>query len=113
MSKRTEKLHEGKSAKKPKRLSKYKIEWEREFEVGKVQDNLHKFHCNTCNTNISCAHGGRNDIEKHFKSESHINTVKSTKGVFIFYYLSYMCILVRVYSSVPNKRAGTLINFCK
>lgn len=61
-----------------KRMCRYKKEWEEYFDIGEVKANAHRFNCRPCNTNMSCAHGGKNDVEKHFKSDSHRKCVKSS-----------------------------------
>ena len=50
-------------AKKQKRLTKYSLEYQKEYPFIKacsssLKDHLYKFHCSLCNVNISCAHGG-------------------------------------------------------
>lgn len=57
-------------AKKQKRLTKYSLEYQKEYPFIKacsssLKDHLYKFHCSLCNVNISCAHGGISDVREH------------------------------------------------
>ena len=36
-----------------------------------IADNEYKFHCTTCNVNLSCAYGGMSDVKDHVKTEKH------------------------------------------
>ncbi|KAJ8030946.1 hypothetical protein HOLleu_27502 [Holothuria leucospilota] len=62
---------------RPKRRTKYSDEYQKKYPFiracsSSVQDNLYKFHCTSCNVNVSCAHGGITDVKDHVSSAKHI-----------------------------------------
>ena len=57
-------------AKKMKYRTKYSDELRKQFSLvskcsSSTSDHQHKFHCNVCNLDLSCAFGGANDVKKH------------------------------------------------
>lgn len=68
-------------AKKPKRQTKYSSEYQKEYPFiqkcsSSVPDHLYKFHCTSCNVNVSCVHGGINDVKFHISTNKHITAHK-------------------------------------
>ena len=63
-------------AKKPKRQTKYSAEYQKEYPFI-VPDHLYKFHCTSCNVNVSCAHGGINYVKFHVSTNKHISSHKN------------------------------------
>ena len=50
--------------------TRYFKEWEKTYSFLKacptsVFEKEYKFHCSCCNSNLSCAQGGMNDVAKH------------------------------------------------
>ena len=50
--------------------TRYSKEWEKTYPFLKacptsVSEKEYKFHCSCCNSNLSCAQGGMNDVAKH------------------------------------------------
>ena len=57
-----------------KKTKKYKTRYSKEWEKTNpflkacrtpVSEKEYKFHCSCCNSNLSCAQGGMNDVAKH------------------------------------------------
>lgn len=60
--------------KKKKYKTRYSKEWEKTYPFLKacsthVSEKEYKFHCSCCNSNLSCAQGGINDVAKHASKE--------------------------------------------
>ena len=60
--------------KKKKYKTRYSKEWEKTYPFLKacsthVSEKEYKFHCSSCNSNLSCALGGINDVAKHASKE--------------------------------------------
>lgn len=45
-----------------------------------ARQSRHAVHCSICKLDFSCAHGGRNDCERHVKSKSHKNVASAVDG---------------------------------
>ena len=45
-----------------------------------IHDYEHKFHCTVCNSNISLAHGGSNDISRHAETPGHKKQASALQG---------------------------------
>ena len=58
--------------KKKKYKTRYSKEWEKTYLKNcstHVSEKEYKFHCSCCNSNLSCAEGGINDVAKHASKE--------------------------------------------
>ena len=70
--------------KKPKRLVRYRHDWEKRFSwVEKVQSNVFKAYCNLCRLQFSISHGGKSDVVHHSKTEGHVkaDTAANSKAI--------------------------------
>ena len=70
---------------KSKRKTRYSADYAKEFDFVRkcssgVQDYEFKYHCVACNMDLSCAHGGRNDIQKHGAGPSHKENYRIMKS---------------------------------
>ena len=68
-------------AEKNKRTTKYDKSYQKKYSfIAKYSKSVHdfefKFHCTTCNVNLSCAHCGIYSIEIHIKSDKHKDAEK-------------------------------------
>ena len=61
-----------------KKTKKYKTRYSKEWEKTNpflkacptsVSEKEYKFHCSCCNSNLSCAQGGMNDVAKHVSKD--------------------------------------------
>ena len=73
-----------------KRRTKYSADYTKEYSFIKkcsknVHDHEYKFHCSICNLNLSCAHGGIQDVRDHLNRDKHKAAKKSYDSQFIFY----------------------------
>jgi hypothetical protein len=73
--------------KKQKRLTKYSLEYQKEYPFIKacsssLKDHLYKFHCSSCNVNISCAHGGISDVREHIATSNHKTAHRNCQSKF-------------------------------
>ena len=64
------------ASKRIKRKTKFDDSYTEKFNFivkcsNSVQDHEFKFRCTVCCVNLSCSHGGINDVELHVKSEKH------------------------------------------
>ena len=71
--------------KKSKRKTKYDESYHEKYSFiarcSKSVNNFEfKFHCTTCNTDLSCAHGGIYDVEIHVKSDKHKDAGKNLQS---------------------------------
>ena len=71
--------------KKQKRLTKYSLEYRKDYPFIKacyssLKDHLYKFHCSSCNVNISCAHGG--DVREHIATSNHKTAHRNCQSKF-------------------------------
>ena len=74
-------------AKKQKRLTKYSAEYHKEYPFIKacsssIKEHLYKFHCSSCNVNISCAHGGISDVKDHIATSNHRAAHRNCESMF-------------------------------
>ena len=51
-----------------------------------VKDYKEKFRCTICDSNISLAHSGQGDIEKHKETKAHKDNVKSAERTLMFFH---------------------------
>ena len=70
--------------KKMKYRTKYSDELKKQFSfVSKCSPSIsvhqHKFHCNFCNLDLSCASCGANDVKKHAHTPNHKRNEQSSK----------------------------------
>ena len=78
-----------------------------------IADHQHKFHCIICNSNISLAHGGSNEILKHVETPGHKNKkqAQALKGKLLFHPFILFSTLfdiklshnIRVFSRSPSE----------
>ena len=66
------------SSKKPKlsnkRLTNYDREWEKEFPISCVANNVNAFYCIPCKKTVSCGHMGKADVIRHFDPKNEEST---------------------------------------
>ena len=75
-------------AKKMKYRTKYSDELKKQFSfvskcLSSITNHQHKFHCNVCNLDLSCASGGANDVKKHVDTPNHKSNEQSSKRKYI------------------------------
>ena len=67
--------------KKAKRLCRFQSSWVDEFSwCQKVPGNIFQAHCRVCTRKFSIAHGGKNDLTVHGKSDVHLKNVAAAKS---------------------------------
>ena len=76
-----------KPTKRQKRLTKYSAEYHKEYPFiiacsSSIKDHLYKFHCCSCNVNISCAHGGISDVKDHIATRNHQTAHRNSESMF-------------------------------
>ena len=85
--------------------TRYSKEYEKEYDFVRkcssgVRDSDYRFHCMACNSDLSCAGAGRNDIYEHSLSESHKDNYKAMKSkhcdIFFVIYSSAFFILQKI-----------------
>jgi len=78
MSKRKLESETASPVKKRKYFSKFQNSWTRDFQgIGKSSKGEAYAFCILCDTHISVAHGGKNDLSRHVSRASHITIAKS------------------------------------
>ena len=74
--------------KKPRKLAgaatyktKFKDVWKKELPfITSVRGDPSRFRCNICDKKIKCDHMGKQDVEKHWKTQGHQDLAKSLKS---------------------------------
>ena len=56
----------------PKKNSKYKETWEREFKCLKAGPSEYEAWCTDCDSKFSIKNGGRSDVKKHCSGRKHL-----------------------------------------
>ena len=86
-------------AKKTKRRTKYSADYQKEYPFihkcsSSINDYLYKFHCTSCNINVSCAHGGIKDVKDHISTNNHKSAHSNREiSLFSIFYHKYWIIL--------------------
>ena len=58
--------------------TKFNKDWTKEWSfICEVPNNVYEFHCTMCSRNISCAHKGKRDVERHISKTMHKANVKA------------------------------------
>ena len=90
------------SSKKTKYKTKYSDELKKQFPfltscAKSVDDYQYKFHCISCNLDLSCATGGANDVSKHAGTSSHKSNQKAYESKFFLGLLDWTTLLFEGY----------------
>lgn len=81
--------------------------------LSSVPDHLYKFNCTSCNVNVSCAHGGIDDVKGHISTNKHKTAHsnrqrKFTSTYYTYSLLSYTC--CKSYSHFLHSKLFALLN---